>query len=291
MSIKTKAGQIWTDSVAYVALLVGAGLSIAGNVANVYRTRGAAVDTLDVVLAVAFPGLVVLMVEVFVSARWKGLGWPMQVLRWVGTLAIGAVAMRVSWTHLHELMLSRGQAGDVATFGPLAIDALAIMATALILAGRGRALPAPTATETADEILARRQDEANKLAARTAIVFPAVATQAEADESAAIVANPGAYLETGVADEARTWLDTLAETTSGETTAAFPVSPAPMSNTVKPEAVPAEAREALEMWTAASPAERPTAKVRNEILASAHNVSTRTIRRWASALGESATAE
>jgi hypothetical protein len=134
----TKVGQLWTDSVAYVALFAGAGLSVAGNVANVLRTRGDAVDTLDIALAVAFPALVVLMVEVFVSSRWRGLGWQMQTLRWLGTLAIGGVAMRVSWVHLHALMLSRGQEADVAILGPLAIDFLAIMATALILAGRGR---------------------------------------------------------------------------------------------------------------------------------------------------------
>lgn len=134
----TKIGKLWTDSVAYVALLTGAGLSIAGNVANVVRTRGLDTDTLDIVLAVAFPALVVLMVEVFVSSRWRGLSWPMQTLRWAGCLSIGAVAMRVSWVHLNELMTNRGQTADVATLGPLAIDFLAIMATALILAGRGQ---------------------------------------------------------------------------------------------------------------------------------------------------------
>lgn len=133
----TTLGKLWTDSVAYVALLSGAGLSIAANVADTFHIRGADTDTLDIVIAVAYPALVVLMVEVFVSARWAGLAWPMQCLRWLGTLAITAVAMRVSWVHGHQLMASRGQTEDVATLGPLAIDFLAIMATALILAGRG----------------------------------------------------------------------------------------------------------------------------------------------------------
>lgn len=139
--------RLWTDAVAYVALLVGSGLSIAGNVADTFRTRGAAVDTLDIVMAVAWPALVVLMVEIFVSRRWDGLKWPMQILRWTGTLAIGGMAMRVSWVHLNDLMASRGQEQDVAAIGPLAIDALAIMATALILAGRKKvATPAPVDT-------------------------------------------------------------------------------------------------------------------------------------------------
>jgi hypothetical protein len=57
-------------------------------------------------------------------------------MRWLGTLTIGGIAMRVSWVHLNELMASRGQKGDVSALGPLAIDCLAIMATALLLAGR-----------------------------------------------------------------------------------------------------------------------------------------------------------
>jgi hypothetical protein len=262
MSIKTKAGQIWTDSVAYVALLAGAGLSIAGNVANVVRTRGADVDTLDIVLAVAFPALVVLMVEVFVSARWRGLNWPMQVLRWVGTLAIGAVAMRVSWVHLHELMLSRGQAGDVATFGPLAIDALAIMATALILAGRGRTMPAPM--DTAPE----------RVTWPTQPIQP-TPTQTIGDE---------------MATEARTWLDTLASTAlDTSTTPAFPleiipVSPAPRSNEVKAESVPASAQVLIWAWADADEADRPTPGQADALVAAEHEVSPRTARRWRDAL-------
>jgi hypothetical protein len=132
----TDLGKIWTDSVAYLALSIGAGLSIAGNVADTARTRGQDMDTLDIVMAVSWPVLVVLMVEIFVSTRWTGLSWPMQILRWLGTVAIGGMAMRVSWVHLNDLMLSRDQKVDVAVLGPLAIDCLAIMATALILAGR-----------------------------------------------------------------------------------------------------------------------------------------------------------
>jgi hypothetical protein len=132
----TKLGKLWTDAVAYVALVLGSGVSIAGNVADTYRTRGAATDGLDLFLAAFWPATVVLTVELFVNKRWVGLAWPMQVLRWAGCIAIGGMAMRVSWVHLNDLMASRGQKADVAILGPLAIDALAIMATALILAGR-----------------------------------------------------------------------------------------------------------------------------------------------------------
>lgn len=270
MSTKTRIGQLWTDSVAYVALLTGAGLSIAGNVANVIRTRAAQVDTLDIVLAVAFPALVVLMVEVFVSSRWRGLGWQMQTLRWLGTLSIGAVAMRVSWVHLNELMTSRGQAADVATLGPLAIDFLAIMATALILAGRGVAKPEPVAKSAAD-ILAERQDEVDRLAARTQVVLPAPSQV------------------TSVADEAQHYLDRLARDLDATTTPAHPievnpVSPAPRSNEIKPESVPAGAAEMIMAWGRADVEDRPSPGFADALVASEFEVSPRTARRWRDAL-------
>jgi len=128
--------NLWTNAVAYVALLAGAGLSMAGNVADVLRTRGQATDGMDVAIAVAMPGLVVLAVHMFVSPRWDGLDWPMQAMRWTGCLAIGGMAMVVSWFHLHDLLLARQQPLVATILEPLALDAMAIMATALLLAGR-----------------------------------------------------------------------------------------------------------------------------------------------------------
>lgn len=132
----TWIGKLWTAGIAYVALAVGAGLSIMYNVVDTAAVRGSAMDIYDLVTAIAAPGIVVLMVELFVSNWWVGTYWPMQVLRWSGCLVIGGVAMRASWTHGHDFMIGRGQTADVATTWPLAIDLLAVMATALILAGR-----------------------------------------------------------------------------------------------------------------------------------------------------------
>lgn len=300
MSIKTKAGQIWTDSVAYVALGLGAATSMAGNAANVLRVRGDATDGLDLFLAVFFPGLVVLMVEVFVSSRWRGLHWSMQVLRWLGCAAVTAVAMRVSWVHLHALMLSRGQEADVAILGPLAIDFLAIMATALILAGRGRSVPAASVSRTTAP--AGRHNFLDTLAAADSGQEPTlpvqdmpapvrvdmpVATQADADESADIMANPSAYLDvsrTTVADEARTWLDTLAAADGGqEPTLPVPVSPAPASR-AKLDTIPDTAKELYLAWTRADESERPRVGQADMLVAAEHGVSTRTARGWRAAL-------
>jgi uncharacterized protein DUF2637 len=133
----TRIGKLWTGAVAYVSLLVGAGLSVAGNLADTYRTRGADVDGLDKVMAAGWPILVLLAIEMFVSPRWSPSRM-FQVWRWIGCLAVGGMAMVVSWTHLHDLMASRGQLFVVTVLGPLAIDGMAIMATGLILSTRVR---------------------------------------------------------------------------------------------------------------------------------------------------------
>jgi hypothetical protein len=256
----TALGKLWTDAVAYVALILGAGLSIAGNVADTYRTRAAATDPLDIVMAVAWPALVVLMVEIFVSTRWTGLSWPMQLLRWLGTLAIGGMAMRVSWVHLNDLMASRGQKTDVAILGPLAIDCLAIMATALILAGRrGQKVghedlakwvnPGQVATKLANgqddgqpglgQALANSEDVANGH-------WPPLATKedfvAKMQEDVARLAKetgtPGHLLGQGigqdlakeyasVSDEASNWLASLANHPDLDNTTSTPPAPLP----------------------------------------------------------------
>lgn len=128
--------RLWTGAIAYVSLLVGAGLSIMYNILDTMQVRGPAFDWADLITAIAAPGIVVLMVEMFVSRIWLGSARHVQIIRWMATVAIGGVAMRTSWTHGHDWMASRGQATDVATLWPLAIDLLAILATALILAGR-----------------------------------------------------------------------------------------------------------------------------------------------------------
>jgi hypothetical protein len=133
----TKLGNLWTDAVAYVSLLVGAGLSVAGNLADTYRTRGAEVDGLDKTMAAAWPILVLLAVHMFVNPRWSERAM-FQIWRWAGCLGVGGMAMVVSWYHLHDLMASRDQLPIVTVLGPLAIDGMAIMATGLILSTRVR---------------------------------------------------------------------------------------------------------------------------------------------------------
>jgi len=148
----TKLGKFWTGAVAYVSLGVGAGLSMAGNLADTYRTRGDAVDMLDKVMAVGWPALVILAIEMFVAPRWSSKTM-FQVWRWFGCLTVGGMAMVVSWTHLHDLMASRGQLAIVTILGPLAIDGMAIMATGLILSTRGQVATGQSVANRVDNVL------------------------------------------------------------------------------------------------------------------------------------------
>lgn len=144
----TRLGKFWTSAVAYVSLLVGAGLSVAGNLADTYRIRGTLTDAVDIVLAVGPPIASLLVAELFVSA------WPrklsVQAIRWAGTISVGLLATVVSWLHINELLSARGQLTLVAILWPLAIDGLAIMAMAKILVTRGHVAMAtftPLATD------------------------------------------------------------------------------------------------------------------------------------------------
>jgi len=220
--MKAKLGKIWTDSVAYVMLLIGAGLSILFNVVNTLARRGDLIDWVDWVIAIAAPGLVVGMVEMFVNARWNGQPWYMQVLRWAGTLAIGGVAMRVSWTHGHELLLSRGQTSDVAALFPLSIDLLAIMATGLILSGRVQPKLSSVQLDSAPSV-------SDVLADRDATTLDSWRTEVTQDITpdpldvtldslpAAVWTQPDDVPPFGVAipDALPSWLDGLADRTAG----------------------------------------------------------------------------
>jgi hypothetical protein len=94
-----------------------------------------------------------------------------------------------------------------------------------------------------------------------------------------------------VADEASHYLERLSTELDTTTTPAVPLdvrptSPAPQRNAVKPEAIPMEAKSLLATWVLTEPSERPSVGNRNELLAAEFGVSTRTIRRWATAADE-----
>lgn len=252
----TKLGKFWTGAVAYVSLGVGAGLSVAGNLADTYRTRGDAVDTLDRFLAAGWPVLVLLAIEMFVSPRWSAKRM-FQVWRWVGCLAVGGMAMVVSWTHLHDLMASRGQLAIVAILGPLAIDGMAIMATGLILSTRTRGQAVATGHTVANALDTNIEQPGHALATEPGAPWPEdmskLMSWTSGHEQALDIATKG------VGDEIERELK------------AAMAKPAPVA-----PGVPDEARAYIQAW---EPSLVRSGEV-DAFIAGHFGISTRTARRW-----------
>jgi len=280
-----KLQRFWAASVAYVALLVGAGLSVAGNVADTFRVRGALTDGLDITLAGAWPILVLLTIELFVSQRWsprRGF----QVLRWIGCLAVGSMAMLSSWVHLHDLLANRGQLIAVAVGGPLAIDGMAIMATGLLLSSRSRVATAKVIMDMATS------NPAPAVAMSTSVPAPAVATDMDTCPDIVVDTTPDPILREDTWTEAddrqvEDMWSRLSTSLDSATTPPVPIIPgkpvvkAPAAtNEVRPSAVPDEARAYLLAWAIADEDVRPGTGELEAILAGHFGVAPRTIRRW-----------
>lgn len=275
----TKLGKLWTGAVAYVSLGVGAGLSMAGNLADTYRTRGAATDTLDEVMAIGWPALVILAIEMFVSPRWSAKTM-FQVWRWLGCLAVGGMAMVVSWTHLHDLMASRGQLDIVAILGPLAIDGMAIMATGLILSTRtrghadmstmstpvsGHEVDMDTWTPVMADTWTRETDghvRDHAMATEPGQPWP--------EDMSNLMSWTGGH-DRAVADMSKDMVAEIERELSGASMAGVDAPRTPVVS-----GVPAEARELIQAW---NPLLVPSREV-DALLAAHFGVSTRTIRRW-----------
>lgn len=273
----TRLGKLWTGAVAYVSLGVGAGLSVAGNLADTYRTRGAATDTLDRFLAAGWPLLVLLAIEMFVSPRWSSKRM-FQAWRWLGCLAVGGMAMVVSWTHLHDLMASRGQLDIVAILGPLAIDGMAIMATGLILSTRTRG-HADTATmskpvsghEVDMDTIRDRWTSDMSNPSRVQDITPAVAMATEPgqpwpEDMSDLMSWTDGH-DRAVSQAAEDMVSEIERELSGATT----VPRVPVVS-----GMPDEARELIGAW---EPSALPWPDA-EKLLAGHFGKSTRTIRRW-----------
>lgn len=301
----TRIGKLWTAGIAYVALTIGAGLSILYNIVDTLERRGADMDMTDWVTAVGAPAMVVIMVELFVSRWWIGQPRSMQALRWLGCLVIGGVAMRTSWTHGHDLMSTRGQAADVAIMWPLAIDLLAVMATALILAGRrvrGQVVETDTRTrghaDIADVDTGATETD-TRTQGQTDIVSPADAWTSGYEDALSADTEP---MTMRPLSELDAWtsgyedaLSTLGQEMAAEvvdyvhghasTAVDSPVDmPLPRrTRTMDGPSYPADMADMVEAWRT-SP-EAPDRADMVKLLAGHYGVSTRSVRRWLSALG------
>jgi hypothetical protein len=167
----TGTGRSW----AYLGALVGAGVSVAANVAHSYVPPADAASSWSphtgaVVGAVFWP--VALLVAIEVLAR---VGWPAGgrwlVVRFGGLGPVATVAAVVSYRHLSGLLSFYGEDAVTATVGPLAVDGLMVMATGALLATRPGSVelrPAQVTTRTAPATASVARPERSDSAARRA---------------------------------------------------------------------------------------------------------------------------
>ncbi|EXG79166.1 hypothetical protein [Cryptosporangium arvum] len=142
------AGRGW----AYVALVLGGGVSIAANVAHSFIPPAAPEGTADpvawaaqwspepgaVLLSVVWPVFLFIAVEVLAKPSWPSGRW-WRVLRFGGMLPVAAVAAIVSYRHLSGLLEHYGEDTVTVALGPLAVDGLMAMATGALIATAHRA--------------------------------------------------------------------------------------------------------------------------------------------------------
>jgi hypothetical protein len=130
------AGRSW----AYLGALVGAGVSVAANVAHSYVPPAGAASswtphTGAVVGAVFWPVALLVAIEVLARVAWPAGGrW--LLVRFGGLGPVATVAAVVSYRHLSGLLSFYGEDAITATVGPLAVDGLMVMATGALLATR-----------------------------------------------------------------------------------------------------------------------------------------------------------
>lgn len=279
----TSLGKLWTGAVAYVSLLVGAGLSVAGNLADTYRIRGQATNAVDIVLAVGPPLATLLVAELFVS-EWPRT-WSVQSVRYVTMTVVGTLATVVSWLHINELLTARGQLPLVAILWPMAIDGLAIMAMAKILVMRGH-------VATMAKSLAMATQQAGPVLDTMATELPEVGHALDAFLAKYDVATSEQELARAMATD---WDAELAKWDRGvdlairhsgqdlakeaeEYVAMTTGHPLPKRPVPVGQGVPVEAAELLRAWDGTT----LTGREVDELLAAHFDKATRTARRWRS---------
>ncbi|MFI5953786.1 helix-turn-helix domain-containing protein [Cryptosporangium sp. NPDC051539] len=133
---KPAAGRGW----AYLALVLGGGVSIAANVAHSFIPPADVADAATwspepgaVLLSIVWPVFLFIAVEVLAKPSWPTGAW-WRVLRFGGMVPVAAVAAVVSYRHLSGLLDHYGEDALTVAIGPLAVDGLMAMATGALIA-------------------------------------------------------------------------------------------------------------------------------------------------------------
>jgi hypothetical protein len=132
---------------AYTGAILGGLVSVTANIAHALIPQNP--HTGSVVVAAFWPVSLFVAIEILSRVQWpRGFGWAF--LRFGGLSAVAVFAAVVSYRHLSGLLTYYGEDTITATFGPLAVDGLMVMATgALIATSRTRQTTPATAVTPA----------------------------------------------------------------------------------------------------------------------------------------------
>lgn len=129
-------GRTW----AYAGMTVGALVSEYANVAHSYvppaHTPHWTPQPGAVAFAAFWPIALLIAVEILARTRWRESGWWI-VIRAGGMLPVAAVAAVASYRHLSGLLAFYREDRLIATWGPISVDGLMVMATAALIATAG----------------------------------------------------------------------------------------------------------------------------------------------------------
>lgn len=158
---RVEPGEAW----AYAGTVLGAGVSIAANVAHEYVIQSDP-PPLAIAFAVSWPVFLFVAIEILARARWPRR-WYWVCLRFGGLVPVAGVAAVVSYGHLSGLLAHYGERGIPVMFGPAAVDGLMVMSTAALLAA-GR-----IKRDTREQLAARELELATVAGAAAAGMIPA----------------------------------------------------------------------------------------------------------------------
>lgn len=145
-------------SVAWLAFVLGIGVSIAANVAHTWHPspevlQAAAANGVTAaewrpevgaqISSAFYPLALLLTVEIVTRVRWSR-GWWYLLARFGGTGAVALVAAVASYRHTSALLTAYGEDPLIASVGPLAVDGLMVVASvALVSMSRSETVPEP----------------------------------------------------------------------------------------------------------------------------------------------------
>lgn len=274
MSVKTHRRPA---TVATLTLLGGIAASLSGNLQAI--NLGSHQPGIGAyVSAIVWPLTLFAVVEVLLHTPWLN-NWRDGLTKAVAVGLVGLMAAYISYFHLAHTLSAYGYDVISRYAGPLAIDAAMVMATlALNRVGQARrGQVATTALVDPAAVIEHARREMATVRDLTEGWTGPVATAEDVAESEAAF--------NGWTGQDRHYLDRLSiELDSPAPVSAVPVSPAPRSNEVKPESVPADAADLIMTWMTTDPNVRPAAGDVDKLLASEFDREARTIRRWRYAL-------